>query len=202
MSRPLQPRPSPAATARGSSSAPPPRTAYSEATRASKGPGFEGEEGPEVIRVRSHSATRSATTWEKSFQLCPWGLPMPPVEQRPTLWHPLPCLSPPVVTPSQRSPLVSSLKSLLPSLRRSPKENTLGASREGGWGVSVGGPAVGGRETSVPRTVRGCAARSWEPEVDRGQWPARIPSATGGIISRLPQPRAPTLRGSQPTPRG
>ena len=39
----------------------------------------------EVIRARGHSVTRCATTWEKSFQLRPWGLSVSPsgAEARP-----------------------------------------------------------------------------------------------------------------------
>lgn len=125
----------------------------------------------------------------------------PPAEPRPALWHPLPFLSPAVASPSQGSPppRVPFQKSLLPSLHRSPRINTLGASPTGCSGAS-GRPGVGGRGTSVPKRLRG--ARSWARGVARGQWPARVPSATGGIISAAYTPSRANSAGPQPTPRG
>lgn len=71
----------------------PPCAADSESARATQGPLLEGLEGPEVIRAHGHSATRCATTWDKSFQLCQRGLPVPTSREEARPLAPAPCLA-------------------------------------------------------------------------------------------------------------
>lgn len=89
---PFSPAPSPAAAAKVQVR---PRAAVSEAACASQRLPFEGEEGSEVIRVRGHSTTHCAITWEKSLQLCLWGFPVSPsgVEARSLACTPFPVAS-------------------------------------------------------------------------------------------------------------
>lgn len=178
---------------------PRPRAPSSPAAGASQELPLEGLEGSEVIPVPGHSATRCATTWEKSFHLCRGASQCPPAEQRPAVWHSLSFLSPEVAPPLPGSlPYNPSLKPLLSSLRRLSRENILGASGEGGPG-SFSGPGVGGAKDKCPEEGAGDAER-----VARSRRTALRPHPgyDWRNHSAASTPSRANSGGPQPTPRG
>lgn len=124
----------------------------------------------------------------------------PPAEQRSAPGHPLPCLSPPVATPPREAPL-RPFSEIPPSLTAQVAQGEyfggLPRRRPGSPRRACGR----GSRDKCSAEGAGVEARDWAPEVDRGQWPTRIPSATGGIIAWLPHPSRANFVGPQPTPR-
>lgn len=156
-----------------------PHAASSKAARASQGPPLEGEEGLEVIRVPSHLATGCATTWRKSFQLCPWGLPVPPSGAEARALAPAPLSVVCRRTPLPGNPPLCPFSEIPPFLAAQVAPGKYPGDLPRRWPECFG--RAWGRESRDKCPEEGARVRRWARGIDWGQWPARVPGATGGI---------------------